>query len=162
MFDTFVQAIFGSWAVPTAFLGVLWGILGGALPGISPSIAMALLLPFTFGMDPTMAIILLASVYVGAEYGGSIPAILIRTPGTNSAAATTLDGYEMTRQGKAGEALGISLISGLIGGLIGWAVLVMATEPLAERSAAAQQGGRNLATDAIEVDHGGLDRKSVV
>jgi putative tricarboxylic transport membrane protein len=132
MFDTFVQTIFGSWAVPTAFLGVLWGIFGGALPGISPSIAMALLLPFTFGMDPTMAIILLASVYVGAEYGGSIPAILIRTPGTNSAAATTLDGYEMTRQGKAGEALGISLISGLIGGLIGWAVLVMATEPLAE------------------------------
>jgi putative tricarboxylic transport membrane protein len=64
MFDTFVQTIFGSWAVPTAFLGVLWGILGGALPGISPSIAMALLLPFTFGMDPTMAIILLASVHL--------------------------------------------------------------------------------------------------
>jgi TctA family transporter len=58
---------------------------GGALPGISPSIAMALLLPLTYGMDPVTAIVLLASVYVGAEYGGSIPAILIRTPGTNSA-----------------------------------------------------------------------------
>ncbi len=111
--------------------GCLWGILGGALPGISPSIAMALLLPFTYGMDPIPAIVLLASVYVGAEYGGSIPAILIRTPGTNSAAATTLDGYEMARQGRGGEALGISLISGLVGGLFGLVVLVLATEPLA-------------------------------
>ena len=92
---------------------------------------MALLLPFTYGMEPVVAIVLLASVYVGAEYGGSIPAILIRTPGTNSAAATTLDGYEMARQGRAGEALGISLMSGLVGGLFGLAVLVLATEPLA-------------------------------
>lgn len=112
--------------------GVLWGILGGALPGISPSIAMALLLPFTMGMDPTVAIVLLASVYVGAEYGGSIPAILVRTPGTNSAAATVLDGYEMAKQGKAGEALGISLVSGFVGGLFGLLVLVLATEWLAQ------------------------------
>lgn len=119
------------WVIATAFGGTLWGIFGGALPGISPSIAMALLLPFTYGMEPIPAIVLLASVYVGAEYGGSIPAILIRTPGTNAAAATTLDGYEMARQGKAGEALGISLISGLVGGLFGLVVLVAATEPLA-------------------------------
>jgi len=119
------------WLLVAAFAGVLWGILGGALPGISPSIAMALLLPFTIGMAPATAIVLLASVYVGAEYGGSIPAILIRTPGTNSASATVLDGYEMARQGKAGEALGISLISGLYGGLFGLAVLVLATESLA-------------------------------
>ena len=98
--------------VPAAFGGVAWGILGGALPGISPSITMALLLPFTYGMDPTAAVVLLASTYVGAEYGGSIPAILIRTPGTNAAAATVIDGYEMKQQGKAGEALGISLYSG--------------------------------------------------
>lgn len=111
--------------------GVIWGIFGGALPGISPSIAMALLLPFTYGMDPVAAIVLLASVYVGAEYGGSIPAILIRTPGTNSAAATTIDGYEMAKQGRAGEALGISLMCGLVGGLFGLAVLMAATEPLA-------------------------------
>ena len=74
-----------------AMAGVGWGILGGALPGISPSIAMALLLPLTYGMDPGLAIVLLASTYVGAEYGGSIPAILINTPGTNAAAATVLD-----------------------------------------------------------------------
>jgi putative tricarboxylic transport membrane protein len=132
--DAVVQAftaLTGNWAIPAAFLGVLWGILGGALPGISPSIAMAILLPMTYGMQPVTAMVLLASVYVGAEYGGSIPAILIRTPGTNSAAATTVDGYEMARQGRAGEALGISLIAGLVGGLFGLVVLVLATKPLA-------------------------------
>ncbi len=111
--------------------GVVWGILGGALPGISPSIAMALLLPFTYTMDPIPAIVLLASTYVGAEYGGSIPAILIRTPGTNAAAATAIDGYEMQKQGRGGEALGISLVSGVIGGMIGLFCLVLLTEPLA-------------------------------
>jgi len=132
--DAFFNAVLSVptlWLLVAAFSGVLWGILGGALPGISPSIAMALLLPFTVGMEPATAIVLLASVYVGAEYGGSIPAILIRTPGTNSASATVLDGYEMARQGKAGEALGISLISGFYGGLFGLAVLVLATESLA-------------------------------
>ena len=132
--DAFFNAVLSTptlWLLVAAFAGVLWGTLGGALPGISPSIAMALLLPFTVGMAPATAIVLLASVYVGAEYGGSIPAILIRTPGTNSASATVLDGYEMARQGKAGEALGISLISGFYGGLFGLAVLVLATESLA-------------------------------
>jgi putative tricarboxylic transport membrane protein len=133
--DAFVSAFHSlthGWAIPAAFLGVIWGIFGGALPGISPSIAMALLLPFTYGMEPITAIVMLASVYVGAEYGGSIPAILIRTPGTNAAAATVLDGYEMNKQGRGGEALGISLMSGLVGGLFGLFVLVIATEPLAE------------------------------
>ncbi len=119
---------------PAAFAavgGVVWGVLGGALPGISPSITMALLLPFTYTMDPIPAIVLLASTYVGAEYGGSIPAILIRTPGTNAAAATAVDGYEMCKQGRAGEALGISLVSGVIGGLVGLFFLVLLTEPLA-------------------------------
>lgn len=117
--------------VPAAVAGVAWGILGGALPGISPSITMALVLPFTYGMDPGAAIVLLSATYVGAEYGGSIPAILINTPGTNAAAATVLDGYEMQRQGRGGEALGISLYSGVIGALFGLAMLVLLTEPLA-------------------------------
>lgn len=119
---------------PAAFAamgGVIWGILGGALPGISPSIAMALLLPFTYSMEPIPAIVLLAATYVGAEYGGSIPAILIRTPGTNAAAATAIDGYEMQKQGRGGEALGISLVSGVIGGMIGLFCLVLLTKPLA-------------------------------
>ena len=114
-----------------AVAGVAWGILGGALPGISPSISMALLLPFTYGMEPRSAIVLLASTYIGAEYGGSIPAILINTPGTNAAAATVLDGYPMKLQGRGGEALGISLYSGVIGGFIGLLMLVLLTRPLA-------------------------------
>lgn len=118
-------------AVFAAFGGVAWGIMGGALPGISPSITMALLLPFTYTMEPITAVVLLASTYVGAEYGGSIPAILIRTPGTNAAAATAIDGYEMHKQGKGGEALGLSLISGVFGGLIGILCLILLTKPLA-------------------------------
>jgi putative tricarboxylic transport membrane protein len=116
--------------IPAAIAGLVWGILGGALPGISASITMALLLPFTYTMEPMTAIVLLASVYIGAEYGGSIPAILIRTPGTNSAAATVIDGYEMKRQGRAGEALGISLWSGFLGSMFGLVMLVTMTEPL--------------------------------
>jgi putative tricarboxylic transport membrane protein len=125
------EALTGSPVAFAAMGGVAWGILGGALPGISPSIAMALLLPFTYDMPPLVALVLLASTYVGAEYGGSIPAILIRTPGTNAAAATAIDGYEMHMQGRGGEALGISLASGVIGGLIGLFFLVTLTEPLA-------------------------------
>lgn len=125
------DALTGSPAAFAAMAGVAWGILGGALPGISPSIAMALLLPFTYDMQPLPALVLLASTYIGAEYGGSIPAILIRTPGTNAAAATAIDGYEMHMQGRGGEALGISLASGVIGGLIGLFFLVTLTEPLA-------------------------------
>jgi putative tricarboxylic transport membrane protein len=115
-----------------AVAGVAWGILGGALPGISPSISMALLLPFTYGMDSSSAIVLLASTYLGAEYGGSIPAILIRTPGTNAAAATVLDGYALQQQGRGGEALGISLYSGVIGGFVGLLMLTLLSRPLAE------------------------------
>jgi putative tricarboxylic transport membrane protein len=121
----------GGWTLPAALAGVTWGILGGALPGLSPSVAMALLLPLTYGMDPTAALTMLAAVYVGAEYGGSIPAILIRTPGTNAAAATTVDGYELARQGRAGEALGISLMAGFVGGMFGLILLALATEPMA-------------------------------
>lgn len=94
----------GTPALFAAAFGVAWGIIGGALPGISPSISMALILPFTYGMQPVVAVILLGSVYCGAEYGGSIPAILISTPGTNAAGVTVVDGYQMQRQGKGGLA----------------------------------------------------------
>jgi putative tricarboxylic transport membrane protein len=125
------QLLIGTPLIPVTVAGVAWGIIGGALPGISPSIAMALLLPFTYGMEPGSAIALLAAIYVGAEYGGSIPAILINTPGTNAAAATVLDGHAMYRNGRGAEALGISLYSGVIGSLIGLTMLVTLTEPLA-------------------------------
>src|SRR5882757_677947 len=132
--DQFAQALTmlgTTWVVPAALAGLIWGMLGGAMPGLSASITMALLLPFTYTLTPMPAIVMLATCYIGAEYGGSIPAILIRTPGTNAAAATVLDGYEMNRQGKAGQALGISLVSGLVGGLFGLVMLILLTEPLA-------------------------------
>lgn len=125
-----IEILFTTPAILMACIGVAWGILGGALPGLSPSITMALLLPFTYALDPISAVVLLASTYVGAEYGGSIPAVLIRTPGTNAAAATVIDGYEMNKQGKAGLALGISLYSGVIGSLFGLVMLVLLSEPL--------------------------------
>ncbi len=119
-------------AILAAMAGVAWGIVGGALPGISGAITMALALPFTFGMDPTMAIILLASTYVGAEYGCSIPAILIRTPGSSAAVVTAIDGYEMHLQGRGGEALGLNLACGVVGGLFGLIMLVVIMEPLSK------------------------------
>jgi len=111
-------------------LGVAWGILGGAMPGISGSIAMALLLPLTFGMDPAVALMMLAGVYIGAMYGGSITAILISTPGTPGAAATVIDGYELHRRGQSGKALGVSLITGTIGGIVSVFILVALAVPL--------------------------------
>jgi putative tricarboxylic transport membrane protein len=111
--------------------GVTWGIIGGAIPGISASIAAALLLPFTWGMEPGIALMMLAGVYVGAEYGGSIPAILLGTPGTSASAATVMDGYELHKQGHTGKALGFSLISGTVGGMFSVIVLILVTVPLA-------------------------------
>ncbi len=110
--------------------GVCWGILGGALPGISPSICIDLLVPFTYTLDPSIALVLLASSYIGAEYGGSVPAILIGIPGTNAAAATVIDGYAMQQQGAGRTALGISLYSGFVGSLVGLSALVLLSEPL--------------------------------
>lgn len=111
--------------------GVLIGILCGVLPGLSASTAVALMVPFTFGMDPMVAILLLVSVYLAGEYGGSITAIAIGTPGTPAAAATMIDGYELTKQGKPGLALTTSVVASSIGGMVGAIVLFAFSEPLA-------------------------------
>ena len=95
--------------------GTSLGLFVGAMPGLSATMAIALLLPLTFGMQPATGISMLAALYMGAMYGGSIAAILINTPGTPAAAATVLDGYPLARQGKAGKALGVSLVASLIG-----------------------------------------------
>ena len=87
---------------------------------------LALLLPLTFGMDPATGLSMLASLYVGASYGGSIAAILLRTPGTPSAAATVLDGFPLSQQGQAGKALGVSLFASFIGGLMSGIALLTA------------------------------------
>jgi putative tricarboxylic transport membrane protein len=107
--------------------GTLLGLFVGAMPGLSATMALALLLPLTYNMDPASGLSMLAALYVGASYGGSISAILLRTPGTPSAAATVLDGYPLSQQGQAGRALGVSLFASFFGGLMsGLALLTVA------------------------------------
>lgn len=112
------------------FLGVFLGTIVGVLPGLGPSASMALLIPVTFGMDPTSALIMLCGIYYGAKYGGSTTAILIRTPGESSSVMTSIDGYEMARNGRAGAALAVSAIGSFIAGTIGVVALTLFALPL--------------------------------
>ena len=112
-------------------VGVILGILTGAMPGLSPSMGVALLVPFTYKMPPQIALILLVSIYIAANYGGSITAVTINTPGTPSAVVTAFDGYPLTLQGKAGVGLGVSLVSSTVGGVIGTIILIFFSVPLA-------------------------------
>ena len=100
------------------FVGVLVGTVVGVLPGLGPITAIALLIPLTFGMEPTSGLILLCGIYYGAMYGGSITSILIRTPGEVASAVTALEGYEMARRGHAGPALATAAVGSFIGGTI--------------------------------------------
>jgi putative tricarboxylic transport membrane protein len=118
--------------VMMAVAGVMVGILIGALPGVGPPSGVAMLLPLTFGMDPTSGIIMLAALYAGTMYGGTITAVLINTPGESASVVTCLDGYQMALQGRAGPALGIAAIGSFIAGTIG-VVLLMLVSPLLAR-----------------------------
>jgi putative tricarboxylic transport membrane protein len=113
------------------FLGVLTGTLIGVLPGLGPSATISLLLPATFYLPPTPAIIMLAGVYYGAMYGGSTTSILVNIPGEAASVVTCLDGYQMARQGRAGAALGISAFGSFIAGTLGVLGLMVAAPPLA-------------------------------
>ena len=112
-------------------VGVVLGILAGAMPGLSPSMGVALLVPFTYKLSPQVALILLSSIYIAANYGGSITAVTINTPGTPSAVVTSFDGYPLTLQGKAGVGLGTSLVASTVGGIIGTLILISFSVPLA-------------------------------
>ena len=90
------------------FVGCFLGTLVGVLPGIGPVATVAMLLPFTFGLGPTPALIMLAGIYYGAQYGGSTTAILVNLPGETSSVVTCIDGHQMARQGRAGAALAIA------------------------------------------------------
>ena len=127
----FVTALDG-YGILIMAAGVAWGIVGGAIPGISGAVAMALALPFTFALDAPTALVMLAGVWAGANYGGSVPAILMRIPGTPASAPCLLDGYELAKQGRAAKALGVSLICGTMGGLISIFVLIALVLPLGE------------------------------
>jgi putative tricarboxylic transport membrane protein len=108
-------ALFATWQTVGLFgLGIAVGIVIGAIPGLSVTLAVSLALPLTFGMDPALAIVFLAGIYKGGTFGGSITAILIRTPGTPAAACTLLDGYPLARQGKAAKALDAALYSSAV------------------------------------------------
>ncbi|MCW5603357.1 MAG: tripartite tricarboxylate transporter permease [Burkholderiales bacterium] len=112
------------------FLGVFMGTIIGVLPGIGPSAGIALLIPITYGMNPTSALIMMAGIYYGAKYGGSTTAILIRTPGEASSVMTSIDGYEMAKRGRAGAALAVSAIGSFIAGTIGVVGLTLFAVPL--------------------------------
>src|SRR5215210_8023979 len=98
------------------FVGVLLGTLVGVLPGIGPTATIAMLLPITFSLEPVAALIMLAGIYYGAQYGGSTTAILINLPGESSAAVTAIDGHEMARKGRAGPALAAAALGSFFAG----------------------------------------------
>jgi putative tricarboxylic transport membrane protein len=117
------------------FAGVLLGTLVGVLPGLGPVSTIALLLPFTFSLSPTAAMITLAGIYYGAQYGGSITAILVNLPGEASSAVTCIDGYAMARAGRAGTALAVAAIGSFAGGTTGTLLLAALAFPLAALAA---------------------------
>jgi putative tricarboxylic transport membrane protein len=114
-----------------AFCGVLIGTLVGVLPGIGPVTAIALLIPLSFGLDPVSGLILLSGIYYGSMYGGSTTSILIRTPGEVASVVTTLDGYEMAKQGRAGPALSTAAIGSFVAGTFSTLGLMLLAPALA-------------------------------
>ncbi len=112
------------------FIGVLLGTLVGVLPGLGPTATTAMLLPITFALPPTPALIMLSGIYYGAQYGGSTTAILINMPGESSSAVTSIDGYQMARQGRAGQALAAAAIGSFFAGTVATFVIAILAPPL--------------------------------
>lgn len=128
MIDAIASALPHVLALPNLFavvLGTLAGVVVGALPGLTVTTGIAVLIPLTFGMDPLFALGMMAGMYNGGSYGGAIPAILLRVPGTPASVATILDGYEMTKQGKAAYALQVAVVSGVIGSVLSGIALIV-------------------------------------
>jgi TctA family transporter len=126
------QVAFSWQNVLYCLVGVLLGTLIGVLPGIGPVPTIAMLLPITFNLDPIAALIMLAGIYYGSQYGGSTTAILINLPGEAASVVTVLDGHQMARQGRAGPALAISAIGSFVAGCVATLVIATAAPPLAE------------------------------
>jgi putative tricarboxylic transport membrane protein len=114
------------------FVGITSGIIVGALPGLTATMGCALLIPFTFGLPPIQGLLMLIGIFCGGIYGGSISGILIRTPGTPSAAATLLDGYPLSQKGMAGKAIGISTIASFVGGTTGAVIMTFLSPQIAK------------------------------
>src|SRR6266852_4342182 len=113
------------------FIGVLLGTVIGVLPGIGPVTTVAMLLPISFTLQPESALILLAGIYYGAQYGGSTTAILVNIPGEASSVVTTIDGHQMARRGRAGPALGIAALGSFFAGCVSTLLIALAAPPLA-------------------------------
>ena len=117
-------------------VGTMIGLWVGVLPGLGGPVAMAILIPFTFSMDPLSALLMLASISVGAAFGGSITSILLNIPGEASSAATAYDGYPMAQQGKAKVAMGLSAGASMVAGFVGVLILMFASAPVAKAALA--------------------------
>src|SRR5512135_376821 len=115
-----------------AFIGCFLGTLIGVLPGIGPVATIAMLLPATFSLPPVSALIMLAGLYYGAQYGGSTTSILVNLPGEASAVVTCIDGYQMARQGRAGPALAIAAIGSFFAGSVCTLIIALFGPPIAE------------------------------
>ncbi|HXZ38038.1 MAG TPA: tripartite tricarboxylate transporter permease [Thermodesulfobacteriota bacterium] len=115
-----------------AFLGCFWGTMVGVLPGIGPVAGITILMPFTFGIDLTSAMVMMAGIYYGAMYGGSTTSILVAVPGETSSIVTIFDGHQMAKQGRAGAALALSAIGSFVAGTVGILGLTFLAPPLAE------------------------------
>lgn len=128
---TGVELIVSPMSMLLIFVSVVIGVLVGALPGLSSSMAVALLLPFTIGLNPVLAISMMAALYCAGTFGGSITAILINTPGAPPAVATSFDGYPLAQRGEAGRALGMAAVASVIGGMFSLVVFIIAAPLLA-------------------------------
>ena len=113
-------------------VGTIWGLVVGVLPALGSNFSVALMLPFTFGMDPGLALVFLTAVHASTNYGDSLSSILLNVPGGPGTVATCWDGHPMARQGKAGRALGIATLSSFIGGSIAWLSLALLARPVGE------------------------------
>jgi putative tricarboxylic transport membrane protein len=114
------------------FVGCFVGTLIGVLPGIGPMATIAMLLPLTYNVSPVAALIMLAGIFYGAQYGGSTTSILVNLPGETSSVVTCIDGYQMARQGRAGVALSISAIGSFLAGTVCTLIVAVFGPPLAE------------------------------
>jgi putative tricarboxylic transport membrane protein len=135
MFE-YLAIVFSGPALLTITIGTIAGVAIGGMPGLTATMAVGLLVPFTYTMDPTMGLMLLGGIYCGAMYGGSIPAILLNTPGTPAAVATAIEGYPMSRKGKAGLALKVSVIASFTGGMFSILILLLFAPVLARQALA--------------------------
>ncbi len=130
-----IAAVFTLEHLALLMAGVLLGQIIGVMPGLGPTAGIAILLPLTFTMDPTGAIIMLAAIYYGSMYGGTVTAVLINTPGESATVATTFDGYPMAKKGRAGQALVIAAGASFLAGIVG-AILISVAAPVAASVAA--------------------------